>query len=91
METLSLKASDPSLGGVSGFGQVGDAEGIGNFTLKEFGSHELFDAYVSSLDYGSDKKPAICFGFKASGKDLDFELELMFSDQNPIEYTSIPS
>jgi hypothetical protein len=61
--------------------------------LKQFESKDELFTYISDKDFGTDQKPAVCFGFTVhENRKNDIELELIFNDFYAVtEFQSIPS
>lgn len=63
------------------------------YELKQFESKDELFTYISDKDFGTDQKPAVCFGFTVhENSKNDIELELIFNDFYAVtEFQSIPS
>jgi hypothetical protein len=77
----------------------GKDRGLGDFNLpkltftgKEFESKDELDDYISHPLYGSEGRPAVCFGIDLkNNKRHNYELELFFNDAAVLDYRSIPA
>jgi hypothetical protein len=57
---------------------------IGNLTFKAFKTHEEFDSYIRSPNFGSPEHPGICFGFDIQEfSNNTYNLNIMMHDEAP--------